>query len=345
MSESKNTEGKNGNGEEKNPSEIQPESNEVEAKSEDSSASEDPSTDETTESPVEQPSPKPATATSRAISDIEALEEIREQQRLWRYGTYIGGLIFLVLVLVIIFKVKSFIPPTTDPKQLVKETKTLLVKKDYVGKNNWEKLVISLKKGWEKDLQTDLNNILHNTTNTIAQDLIKPWTNLNARSAEVVKAANDQLSLLEGTMPQATETVLRERLERVIRLREKKLKDINPEASKQEIETAVQLLINLGSKHAQAISDELFVDQLVQLDKIFKDMETIHQTERTGAKGEVPNWEMALMVLDILREEVRPLQTSSSISPTKSPHHPIKPPTVPNSSIPSPPPANPKDSK
>ncbi|MEC8929002.1 MAG: hypothetical protein VX705_07305 [Verrucomicrobiota bacterium] len=316
MSESKKPEGENDQGGEMNPADSTPDSGKPKTSEEEAQAQ--------NESTGEQTITEPATATARTVGKIEALEEIRQQQRLWRYGTYVGALVFLVVVLVVISKARSFIPPTTDPNKLVEQTRSMLAKTNYQGQNNWEKLVLGLKEGWEKDLRKDLTNILYTTTNSIAKNMVDPWVDLNKRSADVVKAANSELRQLETTLPQATETVIKEHLKEVILQQDKKLKQINPNAEKKQVELVLQQLIDLSGTHAEKISADLFSEHLVKLDKIFKDMETIHRKEQSGIKGAIPNWEMALLVLDILREEVRPLQSqraapSASSKPQKNP--------------------------
>ena len=107
MSESKNPKGDNANSGKSNPAKSASKSKKAKASAEKTEVKKELS-NETLEKTQEEVTAQPATANARTVVSIEALEEIREQQRLWRYGTYVGGLIFLILVLVVVSQRPKF---------------------------------------------------------------------------------------------------------------------------------------------------------------------------------------------------------------------------------------------
>ena len=57
------------------------------------------------------------------------------------------------------------------------------------------------------------------------------------------------------------------------------------------------------------LSDTFFAEHIVALNRITENLHAIQQAELTNVRHEVPNWEMALLFFDIVRDELRGIET------------------------------------
>jgi len=77
----------------------------------------------------------------------------------------------------------------------------------------------------------------------------------------------------------------------------------------------VKNLVTVTEERAASLVETQFAGHIVGLNRIHENLHEIFLAEAGSIQQEVANWEMALLFFDVIREEVRPLETLDPVKP------------------------------
>jgi hypothetical protein len=178
------------------------------------------------------------------------------------------------------------------------------------------------------DLQSDvLPNVQQIATQTLTEmrpEVISSFEKLNERTPELAEASLEQFNLLQKNLPARSETVLNETFTAEIKKRESKIREMFPDVTDEKIQTLVTNLTNTGKKRMPNVADQLVGKHIDAVDGIMNQITTIHSQENVNAESSAANWEMALAVMDLVRDDLRELappeaKTGSATASGKAP--------------------------
>lgn len=233
---------------------------------------------------------------------IDELTRLRSQARNWRLATVLGILVIVIgCVTLILSSMYSLAKPGPKQDELKKE----------------------LEARFNQDIKPELERIAKDTLNDVKRDVEKELQKVNSRSPELIEAFNNQLVTLQQTLPQRGEKVLQDTFGKEFRSRKPKLEKMFPGVTEEKIQRLVDNVIDESHASMDHLSQVLFGQHLKAMNGIFEHIDTIKKTEPVAADEEIASWETALMVFDIVREELRAFETSgdtnapSSVAVTK----------------------------
>jgi hypothetical protein len=86
---------------------------------------------------------------------------------------------------------------------------------------------------------------------------------------------------------------------------EQNFENVTPEKA----QTMAENLATIAHERVEHLTDSFFAEHIVSLNQITENLHQIQQAELANVRHEVPNWEMALLFFDIVRDELRGLET------------------------------------
>jgi Asp-tRNA(Asn)/Glu-tRNA(Gln) amidotransferase C subunit len=159
-----------------------------------------------------------------------------------------------------------------------------------------------------------LQNMAGSTLTQLQPEVSKAFTKLNDRVPEVTQATMKELELLQKNLPERTEKSLNETFGKMLESKDKKIKEMFPEATDDQVHALLSNLAEQGHEQVKLANEELFAAHQQELADIIQYMQSIKKAEAKNIKGVDPTWEMGLLVLDIFRadlEELRPDKTKT----------------------------------
>lgn len=228
---------------------------------------------------------------------IETLAALRAQTKYWRLGVTLGILI-LVLGGVAIIINACYGLAKEGPKQ--------------------EQFIGELTTGLKRDVAPSVERIAKQTVNELKPAIEKELQKLNDRSPELVEKFNKEALLLQNNLPKRGEKVLNNTFGTMLKKREAKVREMFPDVTEQKVSTLLVNLTDATESQMHSLSDRLFGSHLKAMNGIFANLETIQKTETLNVADDVPTWEMAILVFDILRDELKDLEPESLAQMEKS---------------------------
>ena len=220
-------------------------------------------------------------------AEIRELESVRRRAAFWRWGTIAATLLItLIGVGLMNNAVQNLIRPGAGQDRFVSQVNT------------------NLQTNVVPELQTLATRTLTDSQPIVQEEVGK----LNARVPEVADAAMKQFNLLQTELPESSSKVLNETFGKVLTERKAKVKAMFPDATDEQIDTFMTNLSEQGTQSMTNVSVRLFDRHIETMSAISDDVDRIQQAEAPNIKGEIPTWQMGLLIFDIARADMGDLQ-------------------------------------
>lgn len=227
-------------------------------------------------------------------ANIRELEALRGQTRLWRWGITLALLATTIICLVTLRNAATSL--TSDGA-----TKDAFV----------HDLSDRMQKGALPTIEQMGTQALHEVNfNAEVQKL-------NKRTPELTRASLAQVKMFGDDLPKRGKKVMDDTFGTALKQQQSKIKTMFPEATDAQVAT---LMTNLGDEamtQAADVNDQLFAQHKKAVDSILKDFATIQNTGAADAKGEAPTWDMALLIFDLARNDLKSLTPQDSAAKSK----------------------------
>lgn len=224
---------------------------------------------------------------------IAELAALRSQAKYWRLGVTLG-ILTLVLGGVAAIVNACYSLAKEGPKQ--------------------ELFISELTTGLKRDVVPSVERIAKQTVNELKPAIEKELKKLNDRTPELMEKFNKEAMLLQNNLPKRGEKVLNNTFGTMLKKREAKVREMFPDATEQKISALVVNLTDEAENQMHSLTERLFGSHLKAITAVFANLETIQTSEAVNTKDEVPTWEMAVLVFDILREELKDLDAESLVA-------------------------------
>ncbi len=226
-------------------------------------------------------------ASPSVSAQITELQTLQSQIRRWRIGAVLAVLLIMGVCAKMI--VEAFADLAQEgPAQ--------------------EEFVKHLANGMKLHVMPTAQKIASQTASQIVPEVQKEIDKLNERAPEITEAALKELELLASNLPDRGEMILVKTFGEMMHKREEKLKKQFPEITEQKIATLVNNLVNVAEEQAEEVAAILFADHINSIDRIANNLQAIQKAEASHITQDIPSWQVGLMLFDLLREEIRPLE-------------------------------------
>jgi hypothetical protein len=218
---------------------------------------------------------------------IKQIKNLRQQLKYWRWGTTgAAALIVVVSVLMIKGAVNNLTQP--GPSQ--------------------DKFVSELSEELQSDVVPQLEQIAANTVAEVQPEINKAFVDLNKRVPDLAQATMDELEVMQTNLPVRGEKVLRSTFEGMLTEKEAKIREMYPQASEEQVAKLMENLSTAAQEQIGIANDQLFAPHQEALVAIVENLEGVKSAENGTFDSEDPNWEMALLVVDIFRDDLDKLR-------------------------------------
>ena len=225
-------------------------------------------------------------------ANIRELEALRGQTRLWRWGITLALLATTIICLVTLRNAATSL--TSDGA-----TKAAFVQ-DLSDRMQKDALPTIEQMGTQALHEVNFNAEVQK---------------LNKRTPELTQASLAQVKLFGDELPVRGKKVLDATFGTALKQQQTKIKTMFPEATDAQVSTLMTNLTNEAMTQAADINDQLFTQHKQAVDSILKDFATIQTTGASEAKGEAPTWDMALLIFDLARNDLKALTPQDSAAP------------------------------
>lgn len=169
--------------------------------------------------------------------------------------------------------------------------------------------VTELSSGLQRNVVPSIENLAGQTLTEMKPEVEAEFRKLNDRVPEVAEVSLEQMELLQTNLPKRAEGVLMSSFGEMMSRKETTLREMFPEMTEEKVSLAATNLKDMAMERAGGLSDRLFSRHVTALTGIVGHMDRIQIAEAsTIAEGEEADWEMALAVLDVVREDLRELE-------------------------------------
>ena len=241
-----------------------------------------------------------SSTTSHDVSqEIAQLQRLQSQTRTWRLITVLAVIAILVTGLGSVLHQANLLSQS-GPEQ-----------KEFVDE---------LGSGLQSDILPQVQQLAGQTLSGMVPLLKNELQKVADRAPEIANAAKHELALLSKNLQEKGQKTLDATFGESLKKRETKIKEMYPDVDEHKIATLVDNITKVGTERMEETVHTLFAGHILALDKIVKSMEAIHKSEGPNVSEETPTWEMALLVFDILRDDVRELETAAKpgVAPLKT---------------------------
>ena len=228
-------------------------------------------------------------------AEIRELEAVRRASTLWRWGTLAATLVLTVGGVALMNNaVQGLIRPGPTQDRFVGAVSTNLQTNVVPG------------------LQTLATRTITEAQPIVQEELGK----LNARMPEVAGGAMKEFNLLQTELPERSATALNATFGKVLAERKTKLKTMFPDATDEQIDAFIANMTEQGQKSMTNVSVNLFSPHIEEISAVSDNIERIQKADAGRIKGDVPTWEMGILLFDIARADMGDLQLTSTGSKT-----------------------------
>ena len=222
-------------------------------------------------------------------AEIAELQKIRQQTGWWRLGAILVTTLF----------VGSQFLSVNDSVQGLFQPGT-----------RQTKFVDTLSANVQKDIAPQVQTIAAQTIAETRPEVEASFVKLNGRVPEIAQASLSELETLQTSLPAKGQKILGESFGEMITQKEAKLREMFPDAKEENIKTLTTNLTAVAQAKAISVNDKLFAPHQKALEGIVTHLETIRLAEaKTSPSALGTEWEMALAVMDVVRDDMRELET------------------------------------
>lgn len=236
---------------------------------------------------VMDPEATPAPVRSQDVAQqIRLLKQMRREATLWRYGS------LAIIALTVIYSISS-----------LRNSALALVQPGPGQTEFTTKLTADL----QADVLPNVQQIATQTLTEMRPEVMTSFEKLNDRTPELAQASLEQFDLLQKNLPARSEEVLNETFSTEIKKREGKIREMFPDVTDENIQTLVTNLTETGKKRMPNVADQLVGKHIDAVNGIMNQIVTIQAQENVDSETSAANWEMALAVVDLVRDDLREL--------------------------------------
>ena len=222
-------------------------------------------------------------------SNIRELEALRAQTRYWRWGISVVLLVTVVTCLVSLRNAMN---------GLASEGATR------------EAFVQDLSQRMQKDAVPTIEQMGTQALHEI--NFQAEVQKLNKRTPELAKASLAEVKTFGDDLPARGKKVLDATFGAAIKQHQAKLQAEFPEATPDQLTALMNNLAAEALTQAESVNTELFAEHRKAIDSIMKDFANIQSAGAAEAKGQQPTWDMALLVFDLARTDLKALDATDS---------------------------------
>ncbi|MBX3110607.1 MAG: hypothetical protein KF857_01245 [Fimbriimonadaceae bacterium] len=168
-----------------------------------------------------------------------------------------------------------------------------------------EQYIAEVTEGLKNDVAPVVQDLVNQTVEEVKPEIQQAMNHVQSRLPEVAEKAMAEFETLQSNLPKRGEHVLNETFVSMLRSKEAKLKEMFPEATDEQIERLLNNLAESCKREASFANTELFAKHQEALQSIHRNLMTIHEEERENLAGVEPGWEMAVLVLDLFKEDIQ----------------------------------------
>lgn len=225
---------------------------------------------------------------------IQELQSTLSQVRFWRTLTVVAVILIVVTCVGLMSAaVNQLVSPTETQQKFMKE----------------------LVAGLNQDIVPEVQRMASVAAADIAPTIQDQLNQLNSRTPEFADAARHELYKLSLDVSDKSEKVLDQTIGGILKKRqdwiEKNFSGVTPEKA----QTMADNLVSIAHDRVEHLSDTLFAEQVTALNRITENLHKIQEEELPNVQQEIPNWEMGLLFFDVLREELRGIETLNNPPP------------------------------
>ncbi len=220
----------------------------------------------------------------KETTQITELKNLKKQLQWWRWSLF-GVTLFVVCATIATVDgaVKGLTQKGPRQDQYISEVST----------------------GLKQDVLPVVQDLVKQTVEEVKPEIQEAFNHVNSRLPEVAEKAMTEFEMLQTDLPKRGEKVLNTTFVAMLQSKESKLQEMFPEATEDQIERLLQNLASSCTQEASFANEELFSKHLNTLQEINRNLEKIHEDEKDSLAGVQPGWEMAVLVLDLFKEDVQ----------------------------------------
>jgi hypothetical protein len=225
---------------------------------------------------------------------IAELDKLRTELRWWRWGTSIAIAIVLVSCL---WKLNNSVQSLTHegPEQ--------------------QMFVSELNQGLQRDVVPNLQHTISSTITSVQPQVIDALKGLNGRIPDLTQTATNQFAILQKDLPAKSQQILSTTYGNLLAKRKDQIRKLYPNVTEEQIEAVLASLSDEGQKQLALANQELFGPQQRVLYRIMKNLDTIRAQEASNASKTDPSWEMGVIMLDLVRDDLKDLAPGAPAAP------------------------------
>ncbi|GAB4460707.1 MAG: hypothetical protein OHK0029_25020 [Armatimonadaceae bacterium] len=239
-----------------------------------------------------------------ARQKIAELENIQSQITWWRWGTTIATAVVVIgCIASINSSVQGLINPGTRQEIFVNELST----------------------GLQEDVLPDVQELAEQAIIEVRPEAQEAFVSLQNRLPELAEESYEQLNLLQQNLPERGEKVLENTFGEMLDRKEARIREMFPNATEENVRDITQNLSQVAQERAALVSDKLFAQHMNTMENIVQHMEQIRLAEAQDARASgsqlasQPNWEMAIAVLDVVRDDLRTMVPKDGMASGNTP--------------------------
>lgn len=218
---------------------------------------------------------------------VQELERLRAEIRWWRLGSMLA---ILLITVVCVATIASAV------NGLVREGPRQQVFVDKVSE------------GFQQNVMPQVQTIASQTLTEIRPQVEAEFGKLNERAPEIAQASIKEFEILQRNLPERGEKVMTDTFGAMLKEKEPKIREMFPEATEENVAALVTNLTEVGQERVVLVNDKLFSGHMNAMNRIVEDLTFIQHAEAGNTKGMEPSWEMAILLLDLVREDLKELE-------------------------------------
>lgn len=222
--------------------------------------------------------------TSQIKATINELDRVRRESAWWRIGGVVASLAIVGICL-------SLLASSVRGLTQVGPTQDMYVSEVQQGLN--------------KDFVPRLEQVASRTITEMQPVVQAEFQRLNTRVPELTQASLKELQLLQKSIPERGEKVLDETFGAALKAQEPKVREMFPNVKEEQVGVLMTSLGEMAHVRGSRIADELLLPHTNRMRRIAANLDKITATEKPSAVGEAADWHMGLLVLDLLRDDLK----------------------------------------
>lgn len=219
---------------------------------------------------------------------IQELESAQSQIRFWRTLTIVAVILIVVTCVALISTAVGQLA-SAGPRQ--------------------EEFLKELVEGVNQDVVPQLQRIGTEAAADVAPLVQAELQKLNEQAPEFATTLRRELYNLSVNVSGKSEKILRDNFAGMIERRRHWMENNFQGVTQEKIDTMSENLTTIAQERIENFVDEAFAGQIIALNRITENLETIQKAEIENVRHDVPTWEMALLFFDIVRDELRGMET------------------------------------